>query len=292
MQPINFERKSDGRGAEEAPTAHRARFDAPQRRAFVRRPDRWGRFAGFLLKLRDPLFLLAVLAALGFASARQRFTPTDGGITLFSVFLFLTARQVPIARTREKSLTFLPPVTFAIGLWCGAVPAALAALLTGFLAARFRGDKIPGGRRRARMQGVHLALSVLAANGVFAGTLTLFHIAPAAVTFWGAPLSSPRMFPLVIAAALGAAVFLALLLLLTAAEETGAARKPLSLRRDARVPPQSRAGPVVWLAVGCFSNAAGCRVGTGDCAARRNAFSACRANGSPEPGCSRPARTD
>ena len=203
MHPTNFERESD------------------QRSAFARRFEG---SAAFLLKLRDPLFCLAAFGALWLALTRQRFTPTDGGMTLVAVFLFLTARQVPVARTREKSLTFLPPVAFAVGIWGGAIPAASAVLLTGFLAARFRSGKTFGGRRRIRMHGVHLALSVLIAGAVLTGTLHLFRISVLAVTFWNEPLASPRTFPLLIAAALSAAVFLVILLLLTAAAETGAAR--------------------------------------------------------------------
>ena len=217
---MNTEPKFDGRIAFSEP--HRSRLaQAPRRRDFARR------FLGVSalpLKLRDPLLLLTVFAALALVLTRRPFGMADAGLTLLALLLFLAVRQAPIARTREKSLTFLPPVALAVCLWCGVVPAALAALLTAYLAARFSDGKIPGRRKRLRMHGVHLALSVLAANGGFAAILFTFRIQPAALILWRLPLASVPALPLLVAASVAALVFAAVLLTLTAAAEPGTAQ--------------------------------------------------------------------
>ena len=177
-----------------------------------------------LLKWRDPLLALAVFAGLVFFLAQRPFGEADAGLTLLAGLLFTTVRQTPVARTREKSLTFLPPVAFAAGLWCGIVPAALGALLAAYLAARFSAGKIPGRRKRIRMQGIDLTLALFAAHGAFTLALRAFHIRPTALIFWNLSLASAPAAPLLVAATLSALVFLAALLPLTAAAEWGAAR--------------------------------------------------------------------
>ena len=211
-----------GREAGALSKAQNAPFSAaPRYQDFARHP---ASASTLLLKLRDPLLAFAVFAALGFLLTRHSFGASEAGLLLLAALLFATVRQAPIARTREKSLTFLPPVAFAVGLWCGALPAALAALLTSYAAARFSAGRVPGRRKRIRMQGIHLALSLLAAQGAFTLTLLAFHIKPVTLIFWNLPLQAVPALPLLTAGTLAALVFLAALLPLTAAAEWGTAR--------------------------------------------------------------------
>ena len=95
---------------------------------------------------------------------QHKITLLDGGMTLLAAAVILLARTAPVVRTRERSLTFAAPVAFAFALWTGAFAGAAGALLAGFLHSRFPARNLRGLRRQARMQGVHVALSLLIAE--------------------------------------------------------------------------------------------------------------------------------
>ena len=180
--------------------------------------------AAFLLSARDPLLVLAVLSLL-IANMAQHFVRLmDWGAALLATFLFLTVRQAPIARTREKSLTFLPPVCFAVALWIGISPGAVATLAACYLTARFGGPRVRRRRRQIRLEGIRLALSLLLADGAMRAGEAAFHVSVFSVALRNAPFPLASALPLLIVATLGALSFLGSLLLLTLLAEAGAAR--------------------------------------------------------------------
>lgn len=117
------------------------------------------------LPARQATMLLALLW-LAFRTWQTRPGFGEMGLALVSALLLFMARSLPVFSTRERPVTLLAPITFALTLWTGAFPSALGVLLASLIYARF-GSTSGGTRSYTRFQGAQLALSALVTEAFF-----------------------------------------------------------------------------------------------------------------------------